>query len=318
MLANVKSCAVIGLNRRFRNFTKPKTGKESIMEQNNRPKWLLPVGIGCLVILCLCLLGAGGFYFLGDRLVGDLGEYVDIPGDLGDFSDIGELLVETSIPDEEPPVSDSPANPPATDPGPLSEQYSTETSFFDDFSTDALDWAVVDDGITSLQYENQAYSFMLKEPSTVDGVWIPSLFSPTTVRFDVWGPPGEQDGSTGVECQIQDDDFQNYYYIEFDLYYNQVVIGGVYDGEYVDFVETTDDFGWLQLNNMTPNPEDPDTIEINCELDTITVIVNGSTEQTVPVPEPFTTQGGMTLFLYTYETSMAGYKVFFDNVYAYP
>lgn len=291
------------------------------MEEKQRPKWIVPVGIGCVVLLCLCGLLAGGVALFGNQVLGDLG-ISDLPGGLEEFIETGELPepptnlpVEPDFPEQEPLEE-----PPPSDTSSLPPQHSDETSFFDDFSSDALDWPVFDDGVTILKYENQAYSFQLTEPGMLDGLWLPTLFSPNFVRFDVWGPPGEQGGTIGVDCQIQDEDFQNHYYVEFDLYYNDVVIGGVVNGEYVDFYDTTENQGWLPLINMPPSPEDPATIEIYCGINQITVNVNGTPEHQIYVPEEYKVsgQGGMSFFMYTFDEAMTGYKVFFDNVQAVP
>lgn len=296
------------------------------MEEKRRPKWIVPVGIGCVVILCLCLLGAGGFYFLGDRIVGDLGGLGNIPGlseEFEDFLDTGEIPEPPSDLPVEPDTPDQPEQePPQDDSSPSGGQISEQTSFFDDFSSDALDWAVIDDGITLLQYENQAYSFMIKEPNYVDGVRIPTFFNPTYIKFDVWGPPGEQGGTIGVECMVQLDGelLTDYYYVEFDLDYQEIIVGGVINEEYVDFYDPGDTYGRLPLQHMTSNPDQTNTIEVTCLPQNVTVSVNGYLEQDIPVPQDFilANPGPMTFFMYTFEETMAGYKVFFDNVSAMP
>jgi len=50
------------------------------------------------------------------------------------------------------------------------------------------------------------------------------------------------------------------------------------------------------------------------------VTVNGSLEHQIPVPSEFqlTSPGPMTFFVYTYDQNTTGYKVFVDNVSAFP
>ncbi len=287
------------------------------MEENNKPKWLVPVGIGCAVILCLCLLGVGGVYIFGDQLLGDLGSLGDIPGLPQDFADI-LTPPPADMPVEPDPFEEDPL-PPQVDTPLSGAQVSDQSTFFDDFSTDALDWDVVDDGTIVLAYENQAYSFLVKEPDYLDYVWLPTLFDPATVKFDVWGPPGEQAGTLGVECRVQVEG-DNYYYVEFELSFQDVFVGGYLNGEYVEFYQSGNEFNTLPLQYMNTNPDQPNTIEVTCNPDNVLVTVNGMLEQTVPVPSEYQIweTGPMTFFVYTYEDTMAGYKVFFDNVYAYP
>ncbi|MBN2045597.1 MAG: hypothetical protein JW757_11295 [Anaerolineales bacterium] len=296
------------------------------MQENNRPKWLLPVGIGCLVLLCLCVLLAGAFYFLGDRLAEGLGGF-DIPGMTGeieDFIETGELPLPTLDVAVEPESTDElpteqPVEPTQSDPGPLSPQKSDQTAFFDNFSSDALDWPVIDGEITVLKYENQAYSMEIREPDYLDGVYIPTLFFPTTVRFDAWGPPGEQGGTIGVECRIQeqDDVLTDYYFVDIDLYHRDAYVAVVADEQEHKILP---DDEYLPLSNITANPDEVNTFEVSCLPDKVTISVNGVLEHEVEIPNEYivTSPGSMTFFMFTYENTMAGYKVFFDNVYAWP
>lgn len=293
--------------------------------QNDRKKWLLPVGVGCGVLaLCLCLGLAGG-YFLLQRQV------VDIPFNSNDVIATMEIDIPTLPPVQVSTLPPEPTKEPATtfEPTPTTEILPTETaateasgsgltgsqsisdtSLFDDFSSEALGWPIFDDGSTIMQYENDAYSIQIVPTQYIDWAYVPVEFSPNYIKFDVWGLPGEQNGTFGVFCQYQDS--SNHYYAEFDLQDKKYILAEYYDGEDISF--TGEDF-WVDTSALLSSPESSNTIELTCTLDSMTLVINGQQVDQVDVTQQVPSPGEMAFFVYTYSfADENGYKVYFDNI----
>jgi hypothetical protein len=194
------------------------------------------------------------------------------------------------------------------------DQRLDDHSLFDDFSSGALGWPIVDDGKTTLKYENQAYSFQIKEPEYYDWAYIPVDFIPYEISFDVQGLAGSQDGTFGVFCQFQDAD--NYYYVEFDLQDNSYLIGQSVDSEDIPLTEKNS-VGqyWQSASALKSPPTAVNHIDISCYLDSITLFINDEWVDEASVGQPFDEPGEAAFFVYAFDfAGVNGYKVFFDNV----
>ena len=206
---------------------------------------------------------------------------------------------------------DTPMDEPSS---PSEGQYRDEFTLIDDFSSNAFGWIEYEDEITVLKFENGAYSFQILEPEYYDWSYIPADFSPTFITFDVYGLPGEQDGTFGLMCQYQDE--TNYYYVEFDLQTKEYVIAKIVDDNYIVLNEPlSEDYDWLTATTLKENPEDTNTITVQCTSTNITLIINDEWVNSVEVSDPFNNPGDMAFFVYAYDfAGPQGYKVFFDNV----
>lgn len=283
------------------------------MEEKRTNKWILPVAIGCVVLLCLCVLVIGGFFVVSSRTGQEL------PFNIDRFTDGGlqpQPADENAIPVEPPAtldVEDPSTDPEMIDPSLTGGQYITDTALFDDFSSDAIGWLEYDDGSTIIQYEDQMYSFEVTETDYLDWTYVPAPFYPTSIQFDVQARPGPVDGSFGVNCQYVDED--NHYYVEIDLGFQDAIFGMIRDGEFVPLTEADDEGQyWQRLDNLNSPPDSVNTIQVTCTQNTITLWVNGQLEYEILVSDPLEGPGEMALFLYTYENATSGYKVYFDNV----
>ena len=227
---------------------------------------------------------------------------------------------ETALPastDLPAPTETQQAEPQPTDDDSLTgNQRRDDTSFFDDFSSKSLDWPEYDDGITILKYEDDAYSFQITELDFFDWAYVPVDFSPNSISFDVWGLPGQQDGTFGVMCQFQD--IENYYYVEIDLEINEFVIAQIKADEYIPLTIVNDEGQyWHKADPLNASPEQVNQISIECSLDFIVLAINDSLVYATEVSEPFTTPGETAFFVYAFSfAGPEGYKVFFDNVEA--
>jgi hypothetical protein len=274
--------------------------------QRSFPWWGLFLGGGCLALLCLAVVGAGGFIYMRNAATG--GAAAPPPA-------VTQVVVtEESLPAAPPPTS-KPAPVPTNSSVPLTgDQRLDEHSLFDDFSSEALFWPIYDDGKTILKYENEAYSFQIAEPEYIDWAYIPVDFIPYEIGFDVQGPPGQQDGTFGVFCQFQDVD--NHYYVEFDLGANSYIIAQYLDGEDIPLTKqnTVGQF-WYETSAFKSTPEAVNRIGVSCYLDSITLFINDQLIDQVDVPQPLDEPGEAAFFVYAFSyAGENGYKVFFDNV----
>ena len=302
--------------------------------------WLIPVlGVGCLCLFCFGVLVVGGFLYLLDQSASPT--YADgVP----EITVVAEVIIEptstlenlatlTAIsPTEEtqptetalPAPTDLPVptetqiadSQPTPDNGLTGNQKRDDTSFFDDFSSKSLDWPEYDDGVTILKYEDEAYSFQITEADYFDWAYFPVDFSPNSVSFEVWGLPGQQDGTFGMMCQFQD--IENYYYVEIDLEVNEFVIAQFKADEYIPLTIANDEGQyWHKADPLSASPEQVNQISIECSLDFIVLAINDSLVYATEVSEPFNTPGETAFFVYAFSfAGPEGYKVFFDNVAA--
>ena len=281
-----------------------------MMTEGKRFPWLAVIlGVGCVGILCIVLVvGGGAAFFLTRRTVSP-------------STPEAAVTVEVEAPEELPDASQT-ASPPATevtDSGPTltGDQRLDDQSLFDDFSSDALGWPVRDDGSTIIKYENEAYSFQVTEPDYEDWAYFPVDFVPYEIWFDVQGLPGPQDGTFGVFCQEQDDD--NFFYVDFDLEINTYTIGQVLNGEDTPLTpENSDGQHLVETDAFASSPTSVNHIGISCYLDRITLFINDQQVDEVGVEQPFDQPGVAAFFVYAFDfAGENGYKVFFDNVEVY-
>jgi hypothetical protein len=303
------------------------------MTGEKRFPWLaVLLGGGCVIILCIGVVVAGGgvAYFLNQRAVSqpapelvstlsaEVNEQPAIPTATPEQVIIAPtattipLITATSIP--------SPTVVPTTDDSGASstnltgEQRMDEHSFFEDFSSDAFGWPTYDDGMTILQYEDQAYSFQIKEPDYYDWLFFPGDFIPYEIWFDVQGPAGNQDGTFGVFCQYQDED--NYYYVEFDLADNTYIIAQILNGEQIPLTEPNSSGQyWQTASALNSPPTEVNRIGVSCYLPAIILYINDAWITQVDVDQPFEQPGDAAFFVFAYDfADDDGYKVFFDNL----
>jgi hypothetical protein len=202
-------------------------------------------------------------------------------------------------------------------PGLTGMQVYEDTYLYDDFSSDALGWPIANDEKAILQYENGQYSFQILQADEFDWAYPPIDFLATDVWFDVHGLPGDQNGTFGVFCQDQDVD--NYYFIEFDLELRSYLVGVVTNAEFTYLTpENSEGNHWMDSTAINSQPEQANRIGVSCYLDYISLFINDEWVDDFDVPVPFATEGDVALFVYAFDFADAnGYKVFFDNIEIY-
>ena len=273
------------------------------------PWWALILGLGCLGILCIAIAVVGGLAYFRITATGEPAAPVPV---IIEVSATPQIFPTVTL------AAPSPA-PAPTDSG-LSltgDQHLDDHSIYDDFSSEALMWPTFDDGTSILKYENQVYSFQIKEPDYYDWAYFPVDFIPYEISFDVQGLDGQQDGTFGVFCQMHDED--NYYYAEFDLQDNSYVIGQFVNGEHVPLTsQNSSGQFWHTASALKSPPSAVNHISVSCYLENITLSINNQLVDQVDVQQPFDDSGEAAFFVYAFDfAGSEGYKVFFDNVEAY-
>lgn len=214
-------------------------------------------------------------------------------------------------------AAESPSGAPAAGAGLTGSQAVTDFSLFDDFSSPALGWPTLDDGRTVIRYEDGGYTIQVKEPDAFELSYWPVNFIPYEASFDVQGPQGDQDGTLGVFCHLQNR--SNYYYVEMDLQTREYVIMQVREGELIPLTAKNESGNNWQRSNLFRIPATSvNHIGVSCYLDSISLYINDQLAETVSVPQPFDLPGLGAFVVYAHDfAGEEGYKVFFDNVEIY-
>ena len=273
------------------------------------PWWGIVLGIGCVCIVCACLVVVGGIVFFPKSSAPLSPDVVNTV--LPPPTERPALTEAPVLPQPTSPVSPEPASPSSSLTG---AQQVRDTYLYDDFSSDALGWPVFDDGKTIIKYEDGQYSIQIRETDYTDWAYVPIAFGPTDISFDVNGLDGPQNGTFGVLCGFQDEN--NYDYVEFNLGDRSYVIGQYVNGESIPLTpQNAQGQYWQEAGALNESPSTADRIAITCYPDFITLYINDTWVTEASVQKPFDNLGEMALFVYAYSfADKDGYKVFFDNV----
>ncbi len=285
---------------------RPQTSAYTPRPQRRFPWWILILGLGCLGMICVAVIGVGGYAYFQNRTSGEPAAPVPV---IIEVSVTPQILPTATL--AAPSLAPAPTDSGSTMTG---EQRLDDHSLYDDFSSDALGWPVFDDGKTIIQYENEAYSFQIAETDYVDWAYFPVDFVPYEIWFDVQGLPGEQDGTFGVFCQFQDTD--NYYYAEFNLQDNSYILAQIVNGEDIPLTKqnSVGQF-WYKTDAFKSSPEAINRIGVSCYLDSILLSINDQMVDQVNVQQPSDQPGEAAFFVYAFDfAGSEGYKVYFDNV----
>jgi hypothetical protein len=279
---------------------------------SNRRYW---VACGALAVLACCLLSGG--LAAGYALVGD------------DYNLTISLFTTptftprppTPVPTRTPPPSPTPlpptrppqivgptqppSNPPSGgQPGLTGQQQLSDTSFFDDFSSDALDWPVDDLPEAQYGYSSGGYSMLVKIPDYTRLVRAPVL-DLTHLEFDAQVVQGAENGLFGVACFYEDID--NRYEVDIDLDSQSLWFGRYENGTWVDMgdAQSFDHVG------------QPTHFSVDCTPGMMSAYVNNTLVAEMPVSISGQSRE-MWLFASTWtDISQGSIQVLFDNVYGY-
>lgn len=259
-------------------------------------------------LLCLLAVAAGGFFLIKNLSTSFQPTLKSIVGSAE--TSVPQIVQEATF-EPLPLATDFPTPElPAGIPKPSGAQVLTDTYIFDDFSNDALGWFSSSDDISIHQWEEDAYTILVKKPEYIAWTDVPVEFSPVGAEFDVWVPAGGEGGSFGLLCSKQSD--EDYYYIEMDVSDQSYSIGRYLNGEYTPLTNPS----WPSTDALFTGSA-VNHVLATCEADLITLFINGQYIDQVSLSEP-ALPGEMAVFGSTWENmAPEGYKVYFDNFSAW-
>jgi hypothetical protein len=301
----------------------PRAAAPPPAKKSNLP-CLLIGGIVLIGLICLGILAAGAFFFLSpsntDRGVVE----ITVSTEVAVEPLIATETTPSELPTEQPlelPTEGAPepapeiplATMPAQDGG-QDEPFASAFSIFDPFNDNQLGWEIDDSSELVTSVQGGAYSLYTREPSTYFWVYPPVDFNPVVISYDAWVDPATstQDfGTYGVLCNFEDN--ENFTYVEIDP-----SDGTVYFARFIDNQETSlRDQDWSESDNLTIGAGEINHILVECYPDSINLTLNGRPEALVEIDPP--APGGLSgLLIGTWDTlDPNGYRVYFDNFYAY-
>jgi len=265
-------------------------------QKKKRSPCLIIALILIAILVCIGAIIAAGFFLFRSSF-----------SNSGDIATAVIGIVQTqAIPTPTPVPSD-----PLTPPDPGENQYQTDHSIYDDFSTFSLDWKEGSDDVGAWGYENGAYFIDVIQPGYMLWKFPPVSFQPTTAEFDAVAPSGPQDGTFGVICHYQDED--NFDYVEIDLSDSTYSFGRYTAGEQ-SALSSPD---WNTAAYLNTDFQAVNHVMVACDPDMITLFVNNEYEDQVTLSE-LATPGDLAIFAATWDDSGPdGFKILFDNFSAW-
>jgi hypothetical protein len=205
-----------------------------------------------------------------------------------------------------PPPTQPPAVPTSTTssgPALTGSQTLTDTEFFDDFSSDALGWAVNTTDNTSVGYEGEGYSINIITPGYVQVVE-PPVEALNHLEFNADVISGRGNGAFGIACYYVDID--NFTYMVFDSDSQNVLFAEYVNNEYKQLSD------WIGHSQ----PVSGARFSGDCTAGGMVAYVNNTPVAQISVNKP---DGPfkMWLFAITWNDSGGRMKVLFDNASGY-
>ncbi len=183
-------------------------------------------------------------------------------------------------------------------------QQLSDTSFYDDFSSNSLGWQQDSDESSAVGIENGMYMMEVKIPDYRHHVFTP-LDSITHLDFYAEVASGAANGIFGVACYWKDLD--NHHYVYFDRNQNEIWVGYLSNGE------------WIDIGDVIPMDKAAglQKYAVDCTPGAITVYVNDQLLADVAIDQPAqVSQMLLSVTSYT-DAEPGGIKVYFDDVSGY-
>ena len=317
-----------------RSAPPPARGVPAPVKKSRLPCFLIG-GAALIGLICLGIVAVGAFLYFYPLNRDQTAVVTEVVTELAPTETIElaptDLPTEPSAPPTEPvveipteaaPPTEAPAQPTveppdATIPSPgggSTEAFVNDFSIFDPFNDNQLGWKVDDSGDLTTLVEQSAYSLYTRVPSTYFWVYPPVDFDPIVIEYEAWVDPATstQDyGTYGVICNYQDN--ENFTYVEIDP-----SDGTVYFARFQDDVETSlRDDEWTDSEHLFIGAGELNHISVECYPDSINLFINNAHETLVNIDPP-TIRGRSAIMIGTWDTlDPNGYKVYFDNFYAY-
>ncbi len=263
-----------------------------------KPKRNIYVLGGVLGMLACCALvgalGVAGLVFYND-----------------DSNSISSLFSNPTATSAPPSATHAPVKPTAppveptqAKPGLTGQQRLSDTEFFDDFSSNELNWSQEDDASSAVGYEDGKYFMEVKVPDYRHLVYTPVKYL-THLDFSAEVVSGAANGAFGVVCYWKD--FDNHHYIYFDLYDNIFYIGFIENGVWNDLIDP------VKFNK----PSGSQRYAVDCTPGLIAVYVNGQLSQEIEVNMPVQPAEMLLAIMGWQDAQPGGIKVLFDDVSGY-
>jgi hypothetical protein len=182
-------------------------------------------------------------------------------------------------------------------------QQLSETQFFDDFSSNALNWPQKSDENFACGYQDGSYFIEVKKPD-----YRQVIFSPveplTHLEFTAEVFSGSDNGGFGVACYYQD--IENYYFVYFNTGKSNYYLGRFENGKWIDLADP-------KPFEQAPGPQ---RYAVDCTPGLMAVYVSGALNSEYEITQPVKSNK-MHLSVVTWTDSTGGMKVIFDDVSGY-
>lgn len=201
-----------------------------------------------------------------------------------------------------------PAQPPAltaTQPAaPSGQQRLSETEFFDDFSSETLDWYTTSDDHSQVGYENGAYAMEVKTPGYRTLVRPPVQYL-THLEFNAQVVQGADRGTFGVACYYVNLD--NYSFVEIDIANREFNFGRLENGQRIDQDE------WQSFSAF----QEPLRFAVDCTPGLMALYINDDLIAEKPMEQPVQPHEMWLVVAAWPDGAPGGIKVLFDDIYGY-
>jgi hypothetical protein len=185
-----------------------------------------------------------------------------------------------------------------------SGQKLSETEFYDDFSSSALDWYTSSDENSQVGYENGGYAMEVKTPDYRTLARPPVQYL-THLEFNAQVLQGADKGTFGVACYYVD--LSNYSFIEFDMASREYHFGRIQNGEWIDL----DD--WTSFSAS----QEPLRFAVECTPGSMALYINDDPIADLPVVQPVEPHEMWLVVAAWSDSPPGGIKVLFDDMYGY-
>lgn len=263
------------------------------------------IGIGVALVAC-CFI-AGALVLFSTLLDGDTLSFLASATPTQTPVTPTPTSTNTPIPPTATATFPSPPTQPAVQPSPengfTGSQSLTDTQFYDDFSSKALEWAESADESSTLAYENGAYAINLLT-NDYRHLSRPPLQDLNRLDFNATVASNPENGVFGVACYYKDID--NYHFVEMDMSNRTYHFGEFKDGTWTSLSD------WTSLPSGAANAR----FGIDCTPGLMALYVNDQLvgQQSVSQPADLSQ---MWIYAMSWTDAGSGIKVIFDDVSGY-
>jgi hypothetical protein len=280
-------------------------------EKPRSRRMMYVLGGGAVLLACCAL---AGILLIVSALSGD-GSFslslfsTDTPTPTATATQTATPTVTPTTPPTDTPVPQPPTQPPEiptagpSGPALTGNQRLTETEFFDDFTSNALDWSVNSTDNTAVGYENEGYIIHIYNSGYLQVVR-PPIDNLTHLEYAANVVEGSGNGAFGFACYYADID--NFTYVIFDTQSSDLRFAQFINNEYSQLTD------WITHSQPTSGAR----FAADCTGGGMVAYINNVPVGNVSVSKP---DGPFTMWLFatTFSDASGGMKILFDNVSGY-